>query len=128
MDWEYDLIDSDILMIKSSGEFSSYDLLNMIKQISGDKRWKPDKNIILDFRELNLANINLEDIYLSVFIHSQFNDVIGEGKIAAIHKDYPGFGLSELYEGVSSRFVKSKYATFRDIGNALEWINGIGNP
>jgi len=123
MDWEYDLLDDEILMIRSYGDFSSYDLLNMVKEIFGDNKWKPDKSIILDFRKLNLDNVKIEDIYSSVFIHSQYNDVIGGGKIAAIHQDYPGFGLSELYEGVASRYIKTRYATFRNVDNALEWIH-----
>ena len=122
MDWDVKFQGDNILVLSVRGEFSSGRLRSMVEQLISNQRWRPEKNIIIDFRELIVDKINIDDIYSSLDIHRQFDGLIS-GKIAVINKDHSGHGLSSLYEEISRQYIKSKYASFISFEDAFEWIS-----
>lgn len=122
MDWKYNFQDENILEVNCYNVFTTDDLSTMIEEFISDSRWTPDKNIIMDFRELNLENLSLDELYLSLDIHRQFDNKIF-GKVAVVHKSYSGYGISSLYEEISRGRINSKFATFISYEDAVKWIN-----
>ena len=121
MKWEFSFINDNILVSKCAGEFSLDDLQTMAEELVSDSRWKPEKNLIIDFREVIIDKIALDDIYSSLDVHRHFNDSVS-GKIAVINKDHIGHGISSLYEIISRQYIKSKYGSFINFDDALKWI------
>jgi hypothetical protein len=122
MEWKLNFRDDGILEIKSSGLFCNDDLKKMIEQIISNPKWEKGMNALADFREVDIKKIKFKDIQKTKDIHSQFSDIVGSGKIAAILSSDLGYGLSRSYEAISNRHVKSKMMTFRKYENGMEWI------
>lgn len=128
MEWKLNFRDDEILEIRSSGIFSNDDLKKMIEQIVSNPKWKKGMNSIVDFRDVEIKGLKLNDIYKTKDIHAHFSDMVGSGKIAAILNTDLGYGLSRSYEVIANRHVKSRMMTFRDYDNGMEWIQGGQNP
>lgn len=122
MDWNINFRENGILEINYTGKFSNDAFLKVFELVILDSRWKPGTSIIADFRDVFFDDINLDDVFISVSMHSQFNEFIGEGKIAAIHSNDNGLRLGQLYEKISSFMVKSKISSFKDYEAAIDWI------
>ena len=124
MEWKLIFRDDGILEIKSHGRYTIRDFLKMIEQIVMNPKYKPGMDTIADFRDVDVMNVNVNDIYQTKDIHVQFSDMTGTGKIAAIFSSDIGYDLSRSYEEISNMHVKSKMKTFRNFENGLEWILG----
>ena len=122
MDWDFKFQGDNILVLSVRGEFSSARLRSMVEQLMSNQRRRPEKNIIIDLRELIVDKINIDDIYSSLDIHRQFDGLIS-GNIAVINKDHSGHGLSSLYGEISRQYIKSRYASFLSFEDAFEWIS-----
>jgi hypothetical protein len=123
MDWKINFRDDAILEIKCAGKFSNDSYLRVFEHIVLDPRWRPGKSIIADFRDVVFDGIYFDDVLLSVSMHSQFNDYLGEGKFAAVHSSDNGLRLGKLYAGISSFNINSNISAFKDYEEAIEWIH-----
>ena len=112
MDWNLIFRDDAILEINYAGKFSNDSFLRVFEQIILDPRWKPGIPILADFREVDFNDVQFGDVLVSVNMHSQFDDYIGENKFAATYSNDNGLRLGQLYKGISSFIVKSKISTF----------------
>lgn len=124
MEWNFNFQNDNILVVSVMGEYSPVELRTMLDQLISDKRWRPEKNIIIDFRESIVDKINIDDIYSSLDIHRQFDDFVS-GKIAVLNKDHSGHGISSLYGEISRQYIKSEYASFISFEDAFEWVSEI---
>lgn len=124
MDWKLNFQDDEILEMKTSGDFSIDDLLEMVEQAAVNPKWKPGMNIIADFRELDVKGVNVAEIYKAKNLHVQNNDIAGEGKIAIILSSNLAYGFSRIYQAISSTQVKSQIMSFRNYDNGVDWVKG----
>jgi hypothetical protein len=124
MEWKLNFRDDGILEIKSNGTFSIDDFKKLIEEVISDTRWKPGMDTISDLSEVDVKDIKHDDIHSTENIHKQYNDELGNGKIAAILNTDIGFGLGRTYEAISSRNIKSSIMIFRNYEDGMGWIQG----
>ena len=124
MDWNLNFWNDEILEMKTYGIFAFDDLARMIEQIIIDPKWKPGMNIIADFREVDVRGVSVKEIYEAKDLHTQYNDLAGEGKIATILGSNLAYGFSRMYQAIAGTDVKSRIMTFRDYENGVDWIQG----
>jgi hypothetical protein len=124
MEWKLKFRNDEILEIKSSGTFSVDDFGKLVEEVVSDSRWKPGMNTISDLREVDVKDISKDDIHSVEIVHKQFNDELGNGKIAAILDTDIGFGLGRTYEAISNKNIKSSLMIFRNYEDGMEWIQG----
>ena len=122
MDWNHDFRDDGILELKCNGKFSNSAFLKIFLQVTSDPMWRPGMNVLADFRDVNFDEVQFDDIIESIDVHVQFNEFIGESKIAAIHLSDNGLRLGKIYEVISRLSVKSKINTFKNYEDAVEWV------
>lgn len=125
MDWNINFRDDGILEITYSGDFSQADYLKVFEKFILEPGWKPGMCIIADFRKVNFVDMSIDDVITSVDMHSQFNDLLGNCKIAAIHSNIEGLKLGNLYKQISDLKTNSNIVTFSDYDDAVEWIQTV---
>ena len=123
MDWEIVFRDNGILEINCNGKFSNDDYLKMMEQVLRDSNWKPGMGIVADFREVAFEDMYFNDVFISVGMHTLYNELIGEGRIAAIHSSEEGFRLGKLYEAMSNLTLRSRISAFKNYDDAVDWIH-----
>ena len=124
MDWTLNFRDDEILEMKTSGIFSFDDLTKMVEQVIEDPKWKTGMDVIADFRDVDVKDLNVKEIYEAKNLHVQYNDIAGEGKIATILGSNLAYGFGRIYQAISSTHVKSRFMTFRNYDSGVEWIQG----
>ena len=124
MDCKKTFRDDGVVELICSGDFSSTYFLLLIKQVVLDSGWKPGTQVLVDFRDVNFNQVQFNDVIMSISIcmHTQFNELIGNSKIAAIHSSENGLRLGKIYEEMAGMSVKSRINTFFNYDDANEWI------
>lgn len=127
MEWKLNFRNDGILEIKSNGTSSIGDFKKLVEEVISDTRWNPGMNTISDLRDVDVKVVKQDDIYSVENIHKQYNNELGNGKIAAILDTDIGFGLGRTYEAISSRNIKSSIMIFRNYEDGMEWIQNKEN-
>ena len=127
MKWTLIFRDDEILEIKAFGSFTNMDLIFMIEQIISDPRWKPGMDAVADFRFVSSYDIKLNDLFLSIKIHKQFENMAGKGRIAVILGDKTSMLLSHAYKIIAFMYMKIKFRSFDDYEAAFKWLAGDMN-
>ncbi len=126
MDCKKTFRDDGVVELVCSGDFSNTYFILLIEEVILDPRWKPGTHILGDFRNVDFDSVQFDDVIMSIGMHNQYNDLIGNGKIAAIHSSDSGLRLGKIYEEMAGMSVKSKINTFFNYDDAIEWIQESG--
>ncbi|MGD9160707.1 MAG: hypothetical protein PVG39_19980 [Desulfobacteraceae bacterium] len=124
MEWKFNLRENKVLEVNAFGMFSNAGYLKMFEQVVTDPKWNTGMHMVVDFRDVAFNNLHFDDVVLSVNMHTQFDNLLGKGKIAAIHSNNKGFRLGSIYKELSNPDIKSKLEIFRDYEEGIVWVCG----
>jgi hypothetical protein len=109
-------------VIIGTGNVTRNGISSFHNEYLNDERWEPGMNIIIDFRELYFSNFQSDDIDFIKDLVIGSREEMGDGKLAIIISSENDFGLGRMWEIKTDSFVDFGISVFREIDEALEWL------
>lgn len=121
-------IDKDLgtAFLTSSGKISQQELKERAISLIHDPDWQPGFNILTDYSEASLTDLNYEKIKELVEYQIQVAHKVGSGKCAVVAPQALEFGMARIWESLSDNNPLS-IKVFNNTSDALNWL-GIKKP
>ena len=120
-------VDKEILMIILEGKIELPELDDLYQNIVSSEEHPPDARSIWDFSKADFSVINRSFMEGVFNIRKKYPER-GSAKAAFIATDDFSYGMSRMYETLSSFVLPQYIQIFRDNSEAEEWIVYEGPP
>jgi hypothetical protein len=113
---------ADVIVVKTSGEMTQDDYIEMAESILQHPRHTPGENIIFNHSDLDFSNVTVETLKAIRTFHKQNEDRIGGGKSAIVVKSGFLWKWYELWDQGKKIKTRNKVMVFESLDNAVQWI------
>jgi hypothetical protein len=123
MNWTIEYIKNpNFVKIVTEGDFSVSDHLEMIKDITSQKFWKPGTDTFFDNRKLEFNETTVELMKKVSENHKEYEAQIGDGKAAILMKSLEDYLRGRQFALLTSPQASAKMNIFMDEAEALKWL------
>lgn len=125
MNWRIENIrDENFVKIVANGAFDADAHLKMLEDLVSRRFWEPGTSVLLDFRAIETAGVNLKDVRQASGNRQEIDARLGGGKSAYLMKSLADFARGRQFQLLTEDKVTSKLCIFMDEEKALEWLHG----
>lgn len=109
--------------VTTRGQGSVEGIIAFLDEIVSHVEWQPGRHILLEHRQLDIANIAVEGIDRISQYFQKIAPRLGNGKIALVmHKDID-FGIARAWELMTREYVDMQIGVFRSMAEARKWLD-----
>ncbi len=113
--------DQKIAYIKAWGKVAVDEIMIEGARMFAETEWENGLNILCDYREITDFNLSKEDVALVVDQDKKHECLFDKSKIAIVAEDDLVFGMSRMWETLSSESNLTKMI-FRNMNDAESWL------
>jgi hypothetical protein len=122
MQWEIGFSqDHPLMTIRAWGPAALQGFVDYLTQALADPRWKPQIQVLLDFRELDLATVSSDDMRRLVSFQRPLKESLSPGKLALVVGRPVDFGMARMWEVLSSEIGLTQ-GVFYSLEEAFDWL------
>lgn len=107
--------------LSATGTISQQDLRERGNKLIHDQDWQPGFNILTDYTEASLAELNYEKIQELVEYQLQVAPILGAGKCAVVAPRALEFGIARIWESLTDNNPIS-IKIFHNRAEAETWL------
>lgn len=104
------------------GRVNTRHLLEMTMYVLQHPDWEPGYNELWDGLRVTETQIDLEEIRAALEVDKDFEDQVGNGRVAAVVGRGLDHTIGKLYQGMARKLSARQYEVFWTMDGALEWL------
>lgn len=104
------------------GETAAEGILAAVEDLVNHPRWRPGYHALFDNRKLCGAGVPNDGVEKISYRFISLKERLGNGRCALVMGTEIDFGLGRAWEMITEDEVDMSIQIFREIGNALAWI------
>jgi hypothetical protein len=113
--------ENKLARVTARGKVNVLELRDIYSEIIKHGDWQAGFNILCDYREIKNFDVSSQDIDEISEWQKSVDEKIGSGKCAVVASKDSVFGMSRMWEMVSSE--RSQHiCVFRDFNDAITWL------
>lgn len=112
----------DLTFFTADGEISFSEASEIISSYYKGIDPRPTKNIIWDLRNASVASLSPYQITCLADLSAKYSELRDGGKTAIVASHDINFGIARVFEA-ETMDVPREFVVFRDMDQALRWIN-----
>ena len=110
--------------ITASGTVDFSELKEIFMEIVGHEDWQAGFNMLCDYRKIDNLEVTSQDIDTITEWQTAMDSLIGNGKCAVVASKDSVYGMSRMWEILSSD-RSQRICVFRRLNDAVLWLNMI---
>ena len=110
--------------ITASGTVDFSELKEIFMEIVGHEDWQAGFNMLCDYRKIDNLEVTSQDIDTITEWQTAMDSLIGSGKCAVVASKDSVYGMSRMWEILSSD-RSQRICVFRRLNDAVLWLNMI---
>jgi len=120
--WTVENINDLYIIVRTFGEYSSKDQIEMVTDILSKEFWRPGMPAIFDHRQLNLGGASFHSMMSARDGHAKHDDKIGKSKTALVVGDTAAYGTARQFQNIADGVIGAEIKVFLSYEDAETWI------
>jgi hypothetical protein len=110
-----------LAQVIAGGKVDALELKEIFVETVGHADWQAGFNMLCDYRNIDSFDVSPGDIDAITEWLTSIDELIGDGRCAVVASKDSVFGMSRMWELISSERPQEIYI-FREMGDAVFWL------